>query len=78
MNIDLKEVEADLKYFTGCALTGLLANNSFNTPNAAKYLDMKGLSLEKLAVLSAVEVVSQLEKFGEVADKKLAIVKEDP
>lgn len=55
------QVEQDLKYFIGCALTGILANSAFNNPGTQKYLQSKGLTQEKLAVLAGMEIVQQLE-----------------
>lgn len=80
-----KELEADLKYFAGCALSGLLANPAFSTEERAKYMMMKSLTLERLAMLSAIEIVSEIEKWKDSLKKqeenkeqiKLALV-EDP
>lgn len=53
--------EQDLKYFTGCAITGLLANPVLMTPQMGKYRDGKGVSLESMAVECAIGILEQLE-----------------
>lgn len=54
---------ADIKYFTAHALSGLLSNPTFQSEQTLKYLNMKDLTLEKLALLSGIEVVEQLERW---------------
>lgn len=80
------EVFADIKYFTAAALTGLLSNPSFQGEQSIKYMNMKGLTLEKLALLSAVEVVEQIESWKESLSKeedqknqiKMALIIDEP
>lgn len=59
--INTEKIEQDLKYFIGCALTGILSNSSYNNPGTQQYLQAKGLTQEKLAVLAGLEVIQQLE-----------------
>lgn len=59
----IENAEADLKYFIGCALTGICANPSFNSPNTQAYMKAKGLTQEKLAILSGVNILEELERF---------------
>lgn len=60
------------------ALTGILANPSYNNPNSQAWMNAKNLNPEKLAILSAIEIVQQLEIFKlaqkNVDDKKPALV----
>lgn len=58
-----EKAETDLKYFIGCALTGICANPSYNNPGTQKYLEAKGLTPEKLAILSGINIMEELEKF---------------
>lgn len=49
--------------YTHSAITGLLANPSYSTPESKRYLESKRLSIERLAIISAMEIVQQLEIF---------------
>lgn len=78
-------IDSDLKQFTAAALTGILANPSYNTIESHKHLTMKNLTVEKLALLSAIETLEQIEMYRDILRKqeenkeqiKLALV-EDP
>lgn len=61
--MSVEKAEGDLKYFIGCALTGLCANTAYNSPNTQKFMQAKGLTIEKLAILSGVNIMEELEKF---------------
>lgn len=64
------EIVADIKYYTGAALTGLLSNPMFTTIEYQKNLGYKGLTLEKLALKSAIEIVSELEQWKDKVVKR--------
>jgi len=58
----MKQVDdQDLKFFTGQALAGLLANPYMTSPEAQKYRNMKKITLEQIAVESALGVMEALE-----------------
>lgn len=80
----MKELNKDdLKFFTAAALQGLLANPIMLDKNYERQRAMKGLSLERIAVLSAVEVLQEIEIFTQAMDnldkkKGLEVVPNDP
>ena len=57
--------QSKLDYFTGAALTGLLANPQFMSVQGQKYLALKNRTVESIAVESALEVMSVLERLAE-------------
>lgn len=50
------------------ALTGMLSNHAWNSPDAQNYMRAKRLTIEQLAVAAAMEALIQVDKFlkGEV------------
>lgn len=69
--------EADLKFFTAAALTGILANPAQFTKEAINWRKIKGISLEKIAVNSALEAMEQIAILKLALDQAAA-QKKDP
>ncbi len=61
--------KSDLRYFTGQALTGLCANPAYSSVQGQAYLRSKKLTVEKLAVSSALETLENLSVLEEHFDK---------
>lgn len=77
---------ARLDAYVMAALSGMLANPAWNSPAAQAYLSAKKLTIEQLAVASAMESIIQLDKFlkGEVGGEndplpssQLILIKDD-
>lgn len=67
--ISVAKVESDLKMFFAAALSGLLANPRTLTTEYQNYLRAKGLTTEKLALLSAMNSVEEFEAFKDTLKK---------
>ncbi len=62
-------IDEKIEKFAQAALTGLLANQAYVSPQGAKYLEMKGITLEGLAIESAIHIVSLLKVMKEKGTK---------
>src|SRR3974390_957801 len=65
----MKINESDFKYFAGCALTGLSSNPFLMSPEGKLHLTRAQLSIEKLAINSALEMLARLEKARQIMDQ---------
>lgn len=53
--------ESRLDFFAAHALQGLCANQMYHQPQYQKYLQQKNMTLETMAINSALEIMEQIE-----------------
>ncbi len=62
-------IEHDFKVYAAAALSGLLANPRTLTTEYQNYLRAKGLTTEKLAILSAMNIIEEFANINEKMKK---------
>jgi hypothetical protein len=62
--------QSKLEFFTAAALTGLLSNPEMTSLARQQYLRAKKMTLEGLAVKSAIETMEILERMHAALDKE--------
>ena len=68
--------------YVQAALTGVLGNEAWNSPQAQQYLRAKKMTLEQIAVAAGMEAIVQLDKFlkgeqgGDSDEAQLSLLEE--
>lgn len=63
-------MQSRFDFFAAAALTGILSNPAYNSLEGQRWMELKKLSQEKLAVLAAAQMLLEIEAFQKNVKKE--------